>query len=244
MLNQYRWPIRNSGLMLFKALLTRLNRGAAVTSTRSMGGKYQSNLFYRKYRKMADLVATLLQPSSLGFSVNELGLAEAKESQAKNTQRIFAALELLQTFGLPDEPRAKVTDLIWHHVINPSWSIREKAAATFCSVLTRKELEDLEKRLLRSDWASDNELHGRVLCLRILESRNRVSDKYSTRPAYNTDFLSEALDEASSSNEPTDKYKMKEALWIRWLVVVAGDFHVSALFIRSTLTSCSPSSRL
>ena len=189
---------------------------------------------------MAYLVGMLLQPTSSGYGTNEFDHAEVKESQTTNTQRVFAALEVLQTFGLPDESRTKLLDSLWRHVISPSWPIREKAAATLCSVLTSNELEDLEIKLLKSNWASNNELHGRILCLRILDSEDGVSDARTPRLAYGTGLLRDVLKEMSTSDEQTEKYKEKEVMWIRWLIVVTGDFRVSTKIRHSTLVPCSP----
>ena len=179
---------------------------------------------------MSLVVKTLLQPTFQAHHTSPSDFVTDNDAQAKNTQRVFAALEVLQIFGLPLESRETFIELIWYHVISPFWPIREKAAACFCSILTSEELLSQETRLLQSQWTSHNELHGRLLCLRMLDEARDSTDGNGGEPSGpGLDLLAAVEQAAQSLDGPTAILREKEARWLRWLVIASSSFDVSVL---------------
>ena len=187
---------------------------------------------------MVSMVKTLLHSALSTYSAEDCNFGEDSELRLRSTQRVFAALEVLQTFGLPQGSRSDLLELLWQHVISSSWMIREKAAETFCSVLPRWELDDQKIRMLTPDWTSHNELHGRLLCVRLLGSDEELNEGDSGKESRKVKTaVEDLLDEIRASNKPTFGLRDKEARWIRWLIVRAGDFDVSVYQLPGDPTS-------
>ncbi len=161
----HRWAIRNCGLMLFKALLRRLNGGTDTASTKVTSSHRQSSqLVYEKYPNIPILVLRLLQH---GSSQNGHPSAQA--------HKIFPALEIIERSGIPLHYQAEVTEALFHHAESPDWCIREKAAKALSYILGDQNLYEEAKAILtRPNLSSQNALHGRLLCLQFLIARAEV----------------------------------------------------------------------
>jgi len=154
-----RWAIRNCGLMLLKALLTRLNGGTDVSSARAASSRRRfSRLTYEKFPNLPGLILRLLCNQAKNSSENSVWHA----------QKVFPALEIVERCGLPLVLEAEIKQAICFHLEGPVWPIREKAAKALSLVLSKRNLLNEASRLLSSDWRSHNALHGRLLCLRSL----------------------------------------------------------------------------
>ena len=227
--------------MLFKALITRLNHGVAVGSRRIAGGRSAGGNFYKKYPQVVFLVQDLLEFAPQNPDEGDIGRAPEQTTAAKSTQRIFAALEVLQTFGLPDKARSVLKEMLWSHVVSFSWPIREKAAETLCSVLTSPELEDHKSESLKSDWRLSNELHGKLLCLRRIEDSNSPSmriqrEDHESVPNTQRDHFAKL---GEPSHDPSKVAKLL-ARWTRWLVVTSSSFDVSEIGTAKAFVSDIP----
>lgn len=157
--------------MLFKALVRRLNGGTDTSSTKvSSSHRRSSHLAYQTYSTLPELVLRLLsdgdqtQPGTFDSNVRKSGII----STTVNTQKVFAALEVIERFGIPAKYNIDVRAAIWRYAQSSDWSIREKAAKTLSLVIEDQDLEGECTSLLLPQWKSQNELHGRLLCLRFM----------------------------------------------------------------------------
>ncbi len=172
------WEIRNCGLMLFKALIRRLNGGTDTSSTRASSPHRRfSKLMYEKYPSLPDLLLKMLRR----VDVARLDVGQSEISASIQAQRVFPALEIVEISGLPSQHNFEIKKLIWHHMESLAWPIREKAAKALALVLKDEDRHADIQTLLRPDWPSQNALHGRLLHLRcITPGKSRgFSDKSS-----------------------------------------------------------------
>ena len=152
--------------MLFKALIRRLNGGTDISSTKvSSSHRRSSHLAYQMYPNLPELVLRLLDHGrpELDVSINI--------STAQGAQKVFAALEVIERSGLPSTHQIDIKTAMWRHASCSNWPIREKAAKTLSLVMEEEDFERECKSVLLPTWLSQNELHGRLLCLRSILSR-------------------------------------------------------------------------
>lgn len=167
---EFRWAVRNCGLMLFKALLRRLNGGTDIASTKvSSSCRRSSNNTYEKCANLPDLISRMLgsrKYSDPKFSQRILD--ENVGSSTTKTQSVFAAFEVIEQSGIPHTHEAEILDTLWLYAGCSDWSLRNKAAKTLSLVIGDNDIEGQIKRLLSPDCESQNALHGRLLCLRCI----------------------------------------------------------------------------
>ncbi|KAL4992354.1 putative death-receptor fusion protein-domain-containing protein [Aspergillus falconensis] len=156
------WALRNSGLMLFRALMNRMCR----TDYQGFGGKSGSEpgarISFQKYPGLVQLLSNLLVPPQKASG------AEQADS-AVVTERVFPALELIaEKIPNPaDTDDAMLLGLIRNHLKSPVWGIREHAARVYASLLDRSNiLQDIQSLLNARDVETENYLHGESLCIR------------------------------------------------------------------------------
>ncbi|KAJ5701019.1 hypothetical protein N7493_012065 [Penicillium malachiteum] len=156
------WNLRNSGLMLFRALLFRMCR-ATVGSTAGFGGvsgaEPGSKISFPKYPGLLELLSTLLAPTE-GTTVEGTDIV---------TERIFPALELIGE-KIPtsnDEYDTTLRNLVVQHFNSPVWGIREHAAKVYASLLTRSNILNDARALVDTlhGEVSQNSLHANILCI-------------------------------------------------------------------------------
>jgi hypothetical protein len=157
------WALRNSGLMLFRALLTRMCRlvyGAGAGFGGESGSEPGSKISFPKYPGLLELLSSLLTTS-------EGATAEGTDIV---TERIFPALELIgeKIPTVADNNDTMLCELVSEHFKSPVWGIREHAARVYASLLTRTNILD-DMRALVGQWQekiTENYLHANVLCAR------------------------------------------------------------------------------
>ena len=166
-----RWAIRNSGLILLNSLLRRLNGGTDTKSSRASSSRRQfSSLAYGKYLNLPKLILILLFSSRPRYTSN-MNHQVSSVSATVTTQKAFLAFEIIERFGLPEDHRLEIGNLVQEHMGGPVWSIREKAAKAFAFVVPEREIAIESERMLEDTRLSQNELHGRLLCIRQMFSR-------------------------------------------------------------------------
>ena len=165
-----RWAIRNCGLMLIKALITRLAGGNGSKTNLNPGRGSFSFITFEKFPVLATLLIQLLQQSC---ELEQAELCEEPHSfhASQAIQSAFPALELVETFGIPEKYLEVTKRLVLRIVGSRFWSLREKAAHTLSFMLTEQNIMEEIQGQWQSFWPSQNELHGRLLCLKFITCR-------------------------------------------------------------------------
>ncbi|RAL13849.1 THADA/TRM732 family protein [Aspergillus homomorphus CBS 101889] len=182
------WALRNSGLMLFRALLTRMCRtGTDLGFGGESGSEPGARVTFQKYPGLFELLPTLLTPTDKNNSAEQTDTAMV-------TERVFPALELIAE-KVPDVTGAQdevLRGLVREQLKSPVWGIREHAARVYASLLHRGDILINVKALMGSERDSKTQdyLHGEALCI-----------KYSLRrfASSSVAFWNENIDVVSST---------------------------------------------
>ena len=147
--------------MLLKALLKRLNGGTDTMSTRVASLRRQkSPMTYERFPILPELLLRLLHHQ------------DYETSPTLHAQRVFPALEIVERFGVPNVHREEVWRALMHHRASPIWLVRQKAAKTIGMIVENDELlEEVWRIVHASDAQTQNEVHGRLMTLRVLIAR-------------------------------------------------------------------------
>ena len=159
--------------MLFNSLIRRLNGGSDISSSKTPSSRRQlSTAAYEKFPNLPALIMRLLGRIETNGQGGFLPAHEKTSALFTSVaQRVFPALEIVSTIGLPHDHGTDIFDQIQYHMRSPAWSIREKAASTLAYVVGEQNIAHEVERLLQPDWQSQNALHGRLLCVRRLIAR-------------------------------------------------------------------------
>ncbi|KAJ5835407.1 Armadillo-like helical [Penicillium robsamsonii] len=156
------WALRNSGLMLFRALLTKMCRvipGAGPGFGGNSGSEPGSRITFPKYPGLLELLSGLLTTTQ----------GEAAEGTEIITERVFPALELVgdKVPNLDDPTDEMLRGLVLEHLSSPVWGVREHAARVYASLLTRQHIpDDLCTLVKLPSKITENYVHGVALCVR------------------------------------------------------------------------------
>ena len=162
--------------MLFKAIITRINGGTDTASTKVSSSRRRfSRLAYEQYPNLANIIYRLITRVN---PINEKDIQLTKEvPHPQQAQRVFLALEIVGSSGLPPDYRIEVQNTIREEMEGPNWAIRDKAARTLSLLIDEKDFTIELKNLLDSNWKTHNVLHGRLLCAQHLVSQKRQGSK-------------------------------------------------------------------
>ena len=90
---------------------------------------------------------------------------------------VFAAMEIIDKFGLPADHRSSAISLLMKQLDSPVWALREKAAATLSLLVDEQTVVKDIQLLSESHRPSQNALHGRLLCLKQLVVKKDRRDR-------------------------------------------------------------------
>ncbi|KZZ95080.1 HEAT repeat protein [Ascosphaera apis ARSEF 7405] len=170
------WAIRNCGLMLFRALMIRMCRsgGGSKGFGGSSGAEPGGRVVFENWKEIVPLLETLLKEEEKEVAKNEavdMRLGELTIS----TERVFPALELIgekvpAALGKGD---TALRDLVAKQFASPVWGIRDQAARIYASLIRVVEIPTVIDEFVSVDLTgkSENELHGRALCIRYALAR-------------------------------------------------------------------------
>ncbi|MCJ1314415.1 hypothetical protein MMC25_008097 [Agyrium rufum] len=174
------WAIRNCGLMLFKALLTRLVGGQAMTGKR-VSRKRSTKLVYERHPNLAKSIVKLLAKAEQMVSAAEPGINQ-RQRQAKSIELVYPALEILGKIGIPESHHNEILKLLQDRLGHPLFSLREKTAATLASTFDLNViLNDLDE-LLKQPRLVHHSIHGQLLCLKGYVFNAMGSDRVTDIP--------------------------------------------------------------
>ncbi|KAL4803456.1 putative death-receptor fusion protein-domain-containing protein [Aspergillus unguis] len=155
------WALRNSGLMLFRALMNRMCRNDYQGFGGKSGSEPGARISFQKYPGLVQLLSNLLTAPKRE--------TEADSDPAMVTERVFPALELIaeKVPNTADTDDAMLLALIREHLKSPVWGIREHAARVYASLLDRSSIiREIRLLLDARDSETQNYLHGESLCIR------------------------------------------------------------------------------
>jgi hypothetical protein len=160
-----RWSIRNCGLMLFRALMSRMCRsrtGSAFGFSGPSGSDSGHRIPFQKYPGLVELLTGLLGPV-------EHTLMSSDEKASIMTERVFPALELIsEKISSTFDHNYELRSLVHKHFSSPIWGIREHAARVYASLLPLSTVLESMKELMNHGRppTTENLLHGTLLCIR------------------------------------------------------------------------------
>jgi hypothetical protein len=172
------WEIRNCGLMLFRALMTRMRRrttGAKIRMGHAATSNDDMKISFQKYPGLVPLVSRLLDTIIQKPMDDPSFETKMSWELSISTERVFPALELIGS-KLPSSSahdESTLRRLVLAHTKNPVWGIRDHSARVFASLVDLSEILTTVRDIgnLASPSLSENHIHGRILCVRYLLGR-------------------------------------------------------------------------
>ncbi|KAI6822745.1 hypothetical protein KC327_g9365 [Hortaea werneckii] len=146
------WAVRNCGLMLFRAVMDRLL--GTSDAYLEEDAFVQTRLSAQRHPDLLEIVMTLLSAPS--------------EDAASGNEGVFPALQLLQRLEVPQEQYDRTKQSVKALMGSPVWHVRDKSARTYASLVPRCEYPAEMQSLLQTPWASQNSLHGALLCAKYM----------------------------------------------------------------------------
>jgi Putative death-receptor fusion protein (DUF2428) len=148
------WPIRNCGLMLFRALIDRTLGSNDSNDSLKSSPKKMIAFSYSHYPSILKIIRRLLETAD-----------EQLRSPAAAIDSVFPALKIIQRAPPPkyvlDELRSSVLGLCG----SSHWHVRDMAARTFSMLISEDEYVTVIKRLLDEKVAHQNQIHGYLMCV-------------------------------------------------------------------------------
>ena len=174
------WAIRNCGLVLLRACLSKVQAGSntllaidhqtshigssVISADRSSGALEIAIKLLDADRAFAKTSETLLSTPA--------GYGEPGRLSGVTSERVFAALNLLERVQRTPNIQAEIRRLVFPCLGSTVWMIREQAARIYASTETMKatDLVGTFDFLIMQEARSlqPNELHGRLLCISYL----------------------------------------------------------------------------
>ena len=157
------WAIRNCGIMLFKALLTRLLKGSSMSQESGIEDRRRfAAATQKRYPKLIDIAVRLLQASVTDTA------GGGSDDTARRIQTAFPALEIIEAIGVPANHLTLVQNLLFQQLGNRSWNLRDKAGRALGILITPSKLLQLLQGASQDSTMTQNREHGILLCLKYL----------------------------------------------------------------------------
>ncbi|KAG9564645.1 hypothetical protein KCU71_g5793, partial [Aureobasidium melanogenum] len=153
------WAVRNSGLMLFRALMDRLI---------GTNDAFSDEDAHTQSRLSEEAITSLMQV------VLQLLATDADVNQAK-AEVVFPALQLLQRVQPPSSLAGDIQASVLRLASSRQWLVREKAAKTYSTLVPARDRVGRVEELIRHKTQSQNEAHGVLLTVKYLMERHGKS---------------------------------------------------------------------
>lgn len=148
-----RWAIRNSGLMLFRALLDRLlgtNEAYA-----NIDSAPQSRLSFAAVPNLMGVIHDLISPP-------------LDTTEDMLTEGVFPALQLLQRTPPPADHVPEIQNAVRRLTESSQWHIRDKAAQTYAIMTPASNRTKEACRFIEARSDHINAVHGALLSARYI----------------------------------------------------------------------------
>ncbi|KEQ67672.1 uncharacterized protein M437DRAFT_38503 [Aureobasidium melanogenum CBS 110374] len=149
------WAVRNSGLMLFRALMDRLI---------GTNDAFSDEDTHTQNRLSEEAITSLMQ------IVLQLLTTDADVDQAK-AEVVFPALQFLQRVQPPSNLAEDIKSSVLRLASSRQWLVRDKAAKTYSTLVPAINRISRVAELVRHKSRSQNEAHGVLLAAKYLVER-------------------------------------------------------------------------
>ncbi|KAI4846217.1 hypothetical protein E4T44_05183 [Aureobasidium sp. EXF-8845] len=146
------WAVRNSGLMLFRALMDRLV---------GTNDAFSDDDIYTQSRLSNEAITSLMQV------VLQLLATDVDVDQIK-AEVVFPALQLLQRVQPPSDMSERIQHAVLRLASSRQWLVRDKAAKTYSTLVPAKDRVSRISTLIQHEARSQNEAHGDLLAVKYL----------------------------------------------------------------------------
>ncbi|KAL1605095.1 hypothetical protein SLS60_004638 [Paraconiothyrium brasiliense] len=164
-INSSIWPIRNCGLMLFKALIERLLGSDEAQDWKEREMTRTSRFSYDNYPSLVSIIKDLLNPE--GPLKQSLDTPESNSPMdLHGAEGVFPALQILRQAMPPEDYRITILQSVTKLLSSPHWHMRDMAARTITALYRPSELLTGVKWLLDNFEESSNAKHGKLLCIK------------------------------------------------------------------------------
>ncbi|KAH0008136.1 hypothetical protein KCU78_g11404, partial [Aureobasidium melanogenum] len=150
------WAVRNSGLMLFRALMDRLI---------GTNDAFSDEDTHTQSRLSEEAITSLMQV------VLQLLPTDADVNQAK-AEVVFPALQLLQRVQPPSRFAEDIQTSVLRLASSRQWLVRDKAAKTYSTLVPARHRVSRVEELIRHKTQNQNEAHGVLLTVKYLIERH------------------------------------------------------------------------
>ncbi|KAK6007001.1 hypothetical protein QM012_006009 [Aureobasidium pullulans] len=149
------WAVRNSGLMLFRALIDRLI---------GTNDAFSDEDTHTQSRLSEEVITSLMHV------VLQLLTTDDDVNQAK-AEVVFPALQLLQRVQPPSSLAERIQTSVLRLASGRQWLVRDKAAKTYSTLVSARDRVSRVTELIRHEARSQNEAHGVLLTIKYLIER-------------------------------------------------------------------------
>jgi hypothetical protein len=147
------WAIMNCGLMLFRALVDRL-LGSLEEYNSTDSTKNKPRFSWHQY---PELEATLRRLIDAGI--------DGSDSPAQDIEGVFPALKMIQSIPPAEASRGYFCQAMLRLCRSSHWHVRDIAARTYCNLTESDNVFSTMRGLLQRGDGSQNDAHGRLLCI-------------------------------------------------------------------------------
>ena len=161
--------------MLLKALLSRLIGGNNTHLALHGDCGHFSKYVYDRNPNLPDLVLRLLAWNAVDqrqLSSNDSRISSS--ATVHSFQTVFTAIEIIKRFGIPPDHRTVITTVLMKQLGSPIWALREKTAEVLGFLVDEQTIIQEIHAISGHEWRQ-NELHGRLLCLKSMMVRRNIA---------------------------------------------------------------------
>ncbi|ORY10759.1 putative death-receptor fusion protein-domain-containing protein [Clohesyomyces aquaticus] len=169
-LNSEIWPIRNCGLMLFKALMERLLGSGEAQDWKESEQASSSRFSFVNYPNLAGILSNMLNNGHVSMSTAEPG-AKGSPLDLHGAEGVFPALQILRQAPPPEAERASIVKSVLRLTGSPHWHLRDMAARTYVGLHKPDEYYPQIQTLLWRVEGPNNTQHGLLLCVKYMTKK-------------------------------------------------------------------------